>query len=605
MHIQYPHNDWLTLSWDRCSQAGLKQRRLPEHVTLPSAELKERRWMVSHLIQAIETDALPLFNQMFASSDSRLVLTDKEGVILATWGQPRFRERLNQIALSTGVCWQETLKGTNAIGTAIIEAKPLTINGKQHYIHQHQFISCSASPVMSPDGELIGILDISSEQQHHDMPTQMLLQSMVQMIENHLLCSLPRSEVKIHLACEQKLLHSGWQGVLVTDKQGHILAHNQIAAQLLHRTDMVGLLAEPLLLEANNLVHEKNRLKQFSARRRYSRPASGGGHLHLGDTSIEKAWQQAMKVIHQDVPMFISGETGVGKNEFVKLLHQQSHRSQHPLVVVNCGAIPKDLIESELFGYAPGAFTGAGAKGYQGKIRQASGGILFLDEIADMPTEAQCRLLHVLQEREVIPVGSNQSHQVDIQVIAATHKNIARLVETGAFRQDLYYRLNGLVIELPPLRQRQDKAALIEQIHQKYSRNHQSLEVNLKRILQDYHWPGNLRELDNVLKVSCLLAGDEQMLQLGHIPDHILRSLIAKPVSVLKAISEKSMPDKDVSDKAMSGSGKNPSDLKTMLDNQLVQTYQATQGNISQTSRLLGISRNTVYRKLKALGVMN
>ncbi|ASA57734.1 sigma-54-dependent Fis family transcriptional regulator [Vibrio gazogenes] len=603
-HVQFSAGDWLTSSWDRCHQAGLKQRRQPDNIIMSSAELKERQWSVNALLQAVETYAVPLFNQMFAHSDSRLLLTDREGVILASWGQQRFKERLTQIALENGVCWQENLKGTNAIGTAIIEARPLTIIGKQHYVHQHQFISCSASPVFNHHGHLIGILDITSEQQQHDLATQMLVQNMVQQVENHLLCDIPDGAVKINLACEKNLLNSGWQGVLVADASGKVLAHNHIAFQLLERPNIIGLSIENLLQQQERtLVFEQHPLQSAATKSSTFRSASAfttSCELHFGDNRIEQAWQQAHKLIDKDIPLLILGETGVGKNEFVKALHQHSSRKHHPLVIVNCGAIPKDLIESELFGYVAGAFTGASPKGYQGKIRQAHQGILFLDEIADMPLDAQCRLLHVLQEKEVIPVGSGQSQPVNIQVIAATHKDLTAEVTAGRFRQDLYYRLNGLVLELPPLRDRQDKAQLIAHIHRQYRLNQQQICPQLLHILQAYLWPGNIRELDNMLKVTCLLTSDEPLLQLAHIPGHILKSLTTSAPSTAPS----SIQLADTAPPAVSDM-RQEADLKTTVENRLLQTYQATQGNISQTSRLLGVSRNTIYRKLKMLGILS
>ncbi|WNJ98087.1 sigma-54-dependent Fis family transcriptional regulator [Vibrio ruber] len=602
-HVQFSAGDWLTSSWDRCHQAGLKQRRQPENIIMSSAELKARKWSVNPLIQAVENYAVPLFNQMFAHSDSRLILTDHDGVILASWGQPRFKERLTQIALDNGVCWQENLKGTNAIGTAIVEARPLTIIGNQHYVHQHQFISCSASPVFNHQGQLIGILDITSEQQQHDLSTQMLVQNMVQQVENHLLCNIPDGAVKINLACEKHLLNSGWQGVLITDTSGKILAHNHIAFQLLEHPNIVGLSVEHLLQQQDRaLVFEKHTLQSSEKKSSAFHSANAfttSCELHFGDDRIEQAWQQAHKLIDQDIPLLILGETGVGKNEFVKALHQHSSRQHRPLMIVNCGAIPKDLIESELFGYVAGAFTGASPKGYQGKIRQAHQGILFLDEIADMPLDAQCRLLHVLQEKEVIPVGSGQSEQVDIQVIAATHKDLTAEVEAGRFRQDLYYRLNGLVLELPALRERQDKAQLIEHIHRQYRLNQQQICPQLLQVLQDYRWPGNIRELDNMLKVTCLLTSDEPLLKLAHIPGHILKSLTISASAATTPSIQLAEPPLEVSE-----THRMP-DLKTTVESRLLQTYQATQGNISQTSRLLGVSRNTIYRKLKTLGILS
>ncbi len=210
-----------------------------------------------------------------------------------------------------------------------------------------------------------------------------------------------------------------------------------------------------------------------------------------------------------------------------------------------------------------------------------------------MPLEAQCRLLHVLQDKSVVPVGSNQSYQVDCQIIAATHKNLEQLVATGEFRQDLFYRLNGLAFTLPSLQHRQDKHALIEHIHRKYAEDEQTICPHLMSLLCAYSWPGNIRELDNLLKVAALLASDEPLLTLEHVPSHLAQHL------TLLAHDNQHQP---MTPNAIKGTASN--DLRSTVEETLLQTYQANQGNISKTSRILGISRNTIYRKLKSLGIL-
>lgn len=614
--------DWLTSSWNRSSQAGLKQRRQPDDIRLAKSQVSERREIVSTFLQTVEKHAVPLFNQMFARTDSRLILTDIDGIIIGSWGQPRFKEKLTTIALETGVCWQESLKGTNAIGTAIVEAKPVSIIGDQHFIHQHRFISCSASPVFDYQGNMLGILDITSEQQAHNASTQLLVQNMVLLIENSLLSHVPDGSFRMDLALDSSLLNSGWQGIVIANHNGKIVAHNNVASQLLNHSTMIGESIDSLLpgyrnspqyssAKATNtyntnptdnnrdyvVSHHKNKSGDIQSSSnlvfkvhpliespQHVKPTySPSCPLHDGDDTIEDAWQQACKVINKNISLLIFGETGVGKGEFVKQLHQYSERRQSPLVTVNCGALPKELIESELFGYAPGAFTGANPKGYQGKIRQADKGILFLDEIADMPLEAQCRLLHVLQEREVVPIGSNHASKVNIQIIAATHKNLDQQISDGQFRQDLYYRLNGLIFTLPALRERQDIPSLINTIHAKYRENNQTICPHLMSLFQHYSWPGNVRELDTFIKVSTLLS-EGPRLTLDDFPTHLKQQLL----STQQANQESTI--------ATQG------DLKSTLEDKLIKTYQANQGNISKTSRMLGISRNTLYRKLKSLG---
>lgn len=476
MELQHiSDNNWLSTSWIRSEQAGLKQRRRPEDIRVTPATLQDRRHQLNFLLETVTQFALPLFNQLFAHSDSRLILTDADGVIIGSWGQPKFREKLTEIALSSGACWQEKVKGTNAIGTAIIEAKPVSVIGDQHFIQHHRFISCSANPIFDHLGHLIGVLDITSEQKKHDFSTQVLVQNMVQQVENQLLNLIPQGHIRVDLACEKGLLNSGWQGIIIANEDGQILAHNQVASQLLAQQNVIGQSLDDILSIQSADHPFVFKTKPLTDKKVKSRSVTASNDLHYGDSTVEHCWQQANRVIDKDISLLILGETGVGKNEFVKALHKNSQRKTGPLVSVNCGALPKDLVESELFGYVAGAFTGANSKGYQGKIRQAHKGILFLDEIADLPLEAQSRLLHVLQDKTVLPVGSNQSVQVDTQIIAATHKDLDSLVSEGLFRQDLYYRLNGLIIELPRFEERDDKQQLIENIHRRHAESEQQL----------------------------------------------------------------------------------------------------------------------------------
>ncbi|HAS6796721.1 TPA: GAF domain-containing protein [Vibrio parahaemolyticus] len=585
MELQHiSDNNWLSTSWIRSEQAGLKQRRRPEDIRVTPATLQDRRHQLNFLLETVTQFALPLFNQLFAHSDSRLILTDADGVIIGSWGQPKFREKLTEIALSSGACWQEKVKGTNAIGTAIIEAKPVSVIGDQHFIQHHRFISCSANPIFDHLGHLIGILDITSEQKKHDFSTQVLVQNMVQQVENQLLNLIPQGHIRVDLACEKGLLNSGWQGIIIANEDGQILAHNQVASQLLAQQNVIGQSLDDILSIQSADHPFVFKTKPLTDKKVKSRSVTASNDLHYGDSTVEHCWQQANRVIDKDISLLILGETGVGKNEFVKALHKNSQRKTGPLVSVNCGALPKDLVESELFGYVAGAFTGANSKGYQGKIRQAHKGIFFLDEIADLPLDAQSRLLHVLQDKTVLPVGSNQSVQVDTQIIAATHKDLDSLVSEGLFRQDLYYRLNGLIIELPRFEERDDKQQLIENIHRRHAESKQQLCPHLLSLMLSYSWPGNLRELDSLIKVSALMAQGEETLELAHVPTHL-----SKKLSQAQDVATAAEPTLK---------------LRATVEDKLLKTYQANQGNISKTSRMLGVSRNTIYRKLKSLGIL-
>ncbi|MCE9851721.1 sigma-54-dependent Fis family transcriptional regulator [Shewanella chilikensis] len=599
MTLKTHSQSWLSASWQRCQGAGLNPAAIPDELRLNTAALDERRQRHGRLLQAVEHSALPLFNQLMGRTQSRLILSDPQGFVLQHWGVSRYSQKLANIALDTGVNWLEQYKGTNAIAAALSERQCVSVIGEQHFIKSHRFMSCTASPLFSPDGELLGALDITSEQQIHTPKTAILVSSLAQQLELALLCRLPGAAVRLDLAPQQALLHSGWQGVLVLDLDGRVLGANPMARQLLKGINLgqihqalspqvlsrgSGRLQQGLVFRTQALEqpqHTKPVVRASQSRESQSRESSAA----FKEPRLDQAWQLARKVLVRNIPLLILGETGVGKEQFVKQLHVQSSRHQQPFVAVNCAAIPAELVESELFGYQAGAFTGASRQGYVGKIRQAHQGSLFLDEIGEMPLAAQSRLLRVLQEREVVPIGSNQAHSVDIQVIAATHMDLPALVQQGAFRADLYYRLNGLQVTLPALRQRSDLRRLIHKLHQRYRIRPQSLCPVLEQQLLQYHWPGNLRELDNLMQVACLMAEESPELNWHTLPESLQQTLGA-------------------AEEMVTGLAPAPgNNLHRQMQMQIRDTWLACNGNVSEAARRLGISRNTLYRKLKALAL--
>ncbi|WP_335902454.1 sigma-54-dependent Fis family transcriptional regulator [Shewanella algae] len=597
MTLKTHSQSWLSASWQRCQGAGLNPAAIPDELRLNTAALDERRQRHGRLLQAVEHSALPLFNQLMGRTQSRLILSDPQGFVLHHWGVSRYSQKLANIALDTGVNWLEQYKGTNAIAAALSERQCVSVIGEQHFIKSHRFMSCTASPLFSPDGELLGALDITSEQQIHTPKTAILVSSLAQQLELALLCRLPGAAVRLDLAPQKALLHSGWQGVLVLDLDGRVLGANPMARQLLKGINLgqihqalspqvlsrgSGRLQQGLVFRTQALELPQNTKPVVRANLNRENRESNAS---FKEPRLEQAWQQARKVLARNIPLLILGETGVGKEQFVKQLHVQSARHQQPFVAVNCAAIPAELVESELFGYQAGAFTGASRQGYVGKIRQAHQGSLFLDEIGEMPLAAQSRLLRVLQEREVVPIGSNQAHSVDIQVIAATHMDLPALVQQGAFRADLYYRLNGLQVTLPALRQRSDLRRLIHKLHQRYRVRPQSLCPVLEQRLLQYHWPGNLRELDNLMQVACLMAEEFPELNWQTLPESLQQTL-------------------GTAEEAMAGLAPAPgNNLHSQMQTQIRDTWLACNGNVSEAARRLGISRNTLYRKLKALAL--
>ena len=332
---------------------------------------------------------------------------------------------------------------------------------------------------------------------------------------------------------------------------------------------------------------------------------SGLAFLQTGDPQIEAVVGKVRRVLNRDIPILILGETGTGKELLARAIHQDSDRAKQAFVAVNCASIPESLIEAELFGYEEGAFTGAKRKGSHGRIVQANGGTLFLDEIGDMPASLQARLLRVLQERSVTPLGSHKVIPVDIAVIGATHRRLREMIEQGAFREDLYYRLNGLSVRMPPLRERLDLPAVAQRILLAESPQHTpEISPSVMALFMQYAWPGNVRQLTNVLRTAAVMAAGESHINESHLPDDFLED-VQRPEPAGRS-------GRPVAAEAAPGPG-SPSAPSTPVDtpdNQagtlqeaeiamIQKVLDAVGGNISEASKRLGISRNTIYRKLR------
>jgi transcriptional regulator of acetoin/glycerol metabolism len=309
---------------------------------------------------------------------------------------------------------------------------------------------------------------------------------------------------------------------------------------------------------------------------------------------IARNAEVALRIAGKRLPILILGETGVGKEVFAQAVHACGGRRARPFIAVNCGAIPDSLIESELFGYAAGAFTGARAKGARGRIALADGGTLFLDEIGDMPLDLQTRLLRVLAEGEVLPLGSEIPTRVDLNVICATHRDLPAMVAAGTFREDLYYRLSGAVLPIPPLRERADIEDVIRTVFDEEARRAEhpvTLEPGLLAQLVQHSWPGNVRQLRNVLRYACLVC-ESTRVGFRHLPGDFTTQF--------------SGTDADDSDIRSTGpalaaaASSAPGDERA----QVVAALAEHHWRVSRAARALGISRATLYRRIEQYGIV-
>ncbi|WP_024644956.1 sigma-54-dependent Fis family transcriptional regulator [Pseudomonas syringae] len=595
-------------SWTRCRDFGLSHQTRPSFGQLPGAEVSRLLERHHGLVQTTHQEVLPVYENILSNSNCLILLADPQGQLLKSWGTQRFVESSQTQGFMAGASWSERGTGTNAIGTALACEQAIHIEPDEHFLKANRFMTGSASPIFDADRRIIAVLDVSSDSFLPPSHTLGMVKMMSQSVENRLILDQYRdSHFQLIFNTGLNNLDSQWAGLLIFDESGRILCANRRADNLLgarlsgvnietlFKCPTLQLLSEtearPFALHAfgNNrfqcLLKRPTRhpLKLHSVQpvQMPAVPKSLGLEaISLGDAKVEKAVLQAQRLLEKDIPLLIHGETGVGKEVFVKALHQASSRASQPLIAVNCAAIPAELVEAELFGYERGAFTGANQKGSIGLIRKADKGTLFLDEVGDMPMPVQARLLRVLQERCVQPLGSSELYPVDIRLISATNRSLREQVLAGNFRQDLYYRISGLSIELPPLRERTDQHALIQRIWERHREPHQRAGFcrEVLELFERHPWPGNLRQLNSVIQVALALA-DEQPISSEHLPEDFLLD---------------AHMDEECRDPVKT---QEPARVASKED--LNQLFQAAGGNISQLAKRLGVSRNTLYKRLR------
>ncbi|MGY3910895.1 sigma-54-dependent Fis family transcriptional regulator [Aeromonas piscicola] len=533
-------------SWQRCLHQGLHRQQSAELDLLPQGELSARQEQHKTLIVCFQRFVLPLFVQLLAGRPCRLLLCDGEGAILAASGDDGFARHAERIFLRSGARWGEASKGTNAIGTALAEQSEVQVLGAEHFFAQHSFLSCSACPLLGPDGQLLGVLDISTDAAHHDGDMLGTVRLLAMTLENALLARQPGWLVDLD---PQSL----WSARLLLGEGGELLGANRAGRLWLgqHRFD-----GQQLLRERRGL-------------RLVPEPVAAPRQ-----TAQQGAAQVPLKMLERGISLLIEGETGSGKEHLVRSLHRQSSRQERPLVCVNCGALPADLVEAELFGYVGGAFSGARSQGSQGYLRAAHGGILMLDEIGELPLLAQTRLLRVLQDRSVTPVGSHKPEPVDFWLVSASHRDLAAIVQAGTFREDLYYRVCGWRQQLTPLRAwpQSERLGLIQRLLAEMDPTLR-LTSDAEQQLLAHPLPGNVRQLKQALEVACVLAEG-----LGWIvPSHLhLPASSAAPSSQASTHT-----------------------LRQQNRLRVQQTLADCGGNVSEAARQLGISRTTLYRTLR------
>jgi sigma-54 dependent transcriptional regulator, acetoin dehydrogenase operon transcriptional activator AcoR len=646
--LHEPAKDVVTESWRRCLndyQLHPDKPRVPSF--LARVELEEHRARCADVIACARYEMTTLYQQL-GDAESAVVLTDTNGVIVHMVSSPEFASQVGPLGLRVGGVWSETEAGTNGMGTCLAAAGPVTVQRDDHFFTQFTQLTCSAVPVFDPSGEIAAVLDVTSRSSLMQQHLLVLLGMTARMIENRLIDQRFRGAHPLHFHSRPEFVYTLHEGKLAVDDDGRILAANRSALFQLGMQSMEEVRSRRIedlfqtsledMLErsssssfhpvvtyranaalrffavmrrpahvaagaASSVVHAATpSLSIVPARapvRRATAPTSGEGSTTFDDPRLVAHLDTANRVIARRTPLLLCGETGSGKEVFARAVHEASPHAGGAFVAVNCASLPETLIESELFGYRAGAFTGAVRSGRRGKILQADGGTLFLDEIADMPLELQARLLRVLDERQVTPLGTEEVIAVDFQLISASHEHLPSRVRDGRFREDLYYRLAGVELQLPPLRERSDKRELIRRVLLAEGGAHATLTAEAERALLDHPWPGNIRQLCHVLRTAAALA-DCKPITREHLPS--MQALPpARPSPVFDA------PQPDVLPCDLSGDNDTPPvKLNPIQANErqvLLQMLKQHRWNVSNVAKALDVSRNTLYRKLHKLHI--
>ena len=658
MKLGSEHVDAIVQSHERCVALGVSRIERPDFTPMGRADLgvaRERN-------RRLHDQAAPVMEMLYGqivNSHSLVVLTDATGTVLHSIGDDDFLERADKVALKPGANWSESTKGTNAVGTALVEEAPTLVHADEHFMHANHFLTCSAAPILDPRGNMLGVLDVSGDHRSYHQHTMALVKMSARMIENRWLTDDYRNVMRLHFHSRPEFIGTLMEGILALGADGKIVGANRGALEQLGTSaaalrmhslttllgSTVGALVDrfrsplatpiPLTLADGRSLHVLARFNwpvwtsladtgegpglplrdaaaaphgpaaaaataatpnAAPAAHAHSDSASALKELRTGCAVVDAVVEKIRRVIDRDIPILVLGDTGTGKELLARAIHTDSARGKQPFVAVNCASIPETLIEAELFGYEDGAFTGARRKGAAGKILQANGGTLFLDEIGDMPLSLQAHLLRVLQERQVTPLGSAKSVAVDVAIICATHRNLREMIAAGSFREDLFYRLNGLAVRLPPLRERSDLMALARRILDRESGGRTlRLSPDVSALFEAYHWPGNVRQLFNVLRTACVMAAGDSVITRAHLSDDFLEE--AGPARTPPAAPPAARTLHAAA--ATSAAAAAPQTLEDLEIDAIRRAVDAAGGNISEAAKRLGVSRNTIYRKLR------
>ncbi len=625
--------DIISKSWERSKLNDIDPFKKDFPIELTQDDLEKRYKEFMPLLQTAKPFMQTLYN-LIQNSDFMIRLTDRDGYVLDHIGEDSLMWQNKSLVLQDGYNVKEEVIGTNAIGLSLITGEPIQVLGGEHYLHEYHNWTSSACPIKNEKGKVLGVLSITGNYEFVHPHTLGMVVAAAKAIEKEMKLEYYNKKLKIVNEQFHQITESISEGIIRIDDQGDIISMNRFARKLLgysgkdvhnmHISDVLSTNSGKDIINVMNNGREyqeeeidfttkmgrnKTCIVNVTPIKIFSSSDLGGVLITFKENkavlsminkivganaryTFDDIFGKSQSITHSiklasiaaktDDTILLQGESGTGKEMFTQAIHNASRRKDRPFVFLNCGAIPRDLVSSELFGYVEGAFTGAKRGGHPGKFELANGGTIFLDEIGDMPLDAQISLLRVLEDHTVVRVGGHDVIPINVRVIAATNKDLKKEVELGKFRSDLFYRINVMPIYIASIRERkEDIKIFIDYFYEKFS---ESNEKNIKRISEsfyksmiNYNWPGNVRELQNVMQLVLNVAENNSVITNKSLPSYINENENVGEVSGAKQLLTLEQIEKDA----------------------IMQTLINVNDNMAAASRILGIGRTTLYRKME------
>ena len=600
----------LTTRWQRVRALGADPEAPSEPIEVEGA-VHSRREQLGPLLQGLP-EVLDHATRAFAERDFVLLLADPDGVVVEQQGGGGFADEARRVRLIPGSHWSEATRGTNAIGTALAERCPVAVHGAAHWARPNHGLVCYAAPIHDAAGELVAVLDATSFVDRADPFARIAVEGTARALEERLRAYAYAGVRPI--SAVERLIGGQTDAAILLEPSGRVRRANEAAQRWLlqaprwdwvaiERAGRVGELlpvrsaqgqvlgsarVEPILDGRGRMIGAVVLAYSPSQPRRITRRSPDPfDALHGSDPALQATRRLAARLAPTDLPLLLLAETGTGKDLLARALHAASARRDGPFVALNCGALTDGLLDSELFGYGPGAFTGALKGGRDGHLAAADGGTLFLDEVAEMPPSLQARLLRFLESGTYHRVGEATERRSEVRLLCATCRDLPRLVEEGSFRSDLYYRIRGATLSLPPVRERTDVVEMAQLLLQELAAaagvGERSHSAPARRAIEAWPWPGNIRELKTALRVAIVLA-DDPILELEHLPPEVQQLGAPDPPS------DTASPARGVA-------------LAAVEAQAVSRALHEARGNVSEAARRLGVARSTLYRMMERHGI--